>query len=78
MHWMLTLGIRMPREKEPRASAFTTGLKFIALPWTVEEGCERWGLTRRSRTKREERAYYFVFAPSCTALADLAAAAGLR
>lgn len=50
----------------------------IALPWTVDEGFERWVLIRRSRQDREARAYYFVFAPAGTGLAELAGAAGLR
>ena len=50
----------------------------IPLPWTVDEGFERWVLIRRSRAKPEERAYYFVFAPAGTSLAELAGAAGLR
>jgi SRSO17 transposase len=50
----------------------------IALPWTVDEGFERWVLIRRSRHDPEVRAYYFVFAPAGTGLAGLAGAAGLR
>jgi SRSO17 transposase len=50
----------------------------IALPWTVDEGFERWVLIRRSRHDPEVRAYYFVFAPVGTELAELAGAAGLR
>lgn len=50
----------------------------IALPWTVGQDFERWMLIRRSRAKPEERAYYFVFAPAGTSLAELAGAAGLR
>ncbi len=50
----------------------------IALPWTVDEGFERWVLIRRSRQDPEARAYYFVFAPAGTGLAELAGAAGLR
>ena len=61
----------------------TKGLRLydwarISLPWTVDEGFERWVLIRRSRAKPEERAYYFVFAPAGTSLAELAGAAGLR
>jgi SRSO17 transposase len=50
----------------------------IALPWTREAGWERWLLIRRSRDNPEKRAYYFVFAPAGTTLAELAGAAGLR
>ncbi|MDR3454776.1 MAG: IS701 family transposase [Rhodoferax sp.] len=50
----------------------------IALPWTVDEGFERWVLIRRSRQDLEARAYYIVFAPAGTGLAELAGAAGLR
>lgn len=49
----------------------------IPLPWTVDNGFERWVLIRRSRAKSDERAYYFVFAPVGTSLAELAGAAGL-
>ncbi|MCP5117680.1 MAG: IS701 family transposase [bacterium] len=50
----------------------------IALPWTREAGWERWLLIRRSRDDPQKRAYYFVFAPAGTTLAELAGAAGLR
>lgn len=50
----------------------------IALPWTGEEGFERWLLIRRSRKEPDKFAYYLVFAPESTALAELAGAAGLR
>jgi SRSO17 transposase len=50
----------------------------IALPWTVDQGFERWLLIRRSRRDRQDRAYYLVFAPADTDLAELAGAAGLR
>jgi SRSO17 transposase len=50
----------------------------ISLPWTVDKGFERWLLIRRNRAKLQERAYYFVFAPAGTSLAELAGAAGLR
>jgi SRSO17 transposase len=61
----------------------TKGLRLydwarISLPWMVAEGFERWVLIRRSRAKPDERAYYFVFAPTDTSLAELAGAAGLR
>jgi SRSO17 transposase len=49
----------------------------IRLPWT-DEGFERWLLIRRSRKEPEKLAYYLVFAPEGTALAELAGAAGLR
>lgn len=50
----------------------------IALPWTVDAGFERWLLIRRSRRDPGARAYYLVFAPAGTGLAELAGAAGLR
>src|SRR5918993_3283722 len=39
---------------------------------------EHWVLIRRSRQAPHEQAYYFVFAPAGTSLAELAGAAGLR
>ena len=39
---------------------------------------ERWVLIRRNRRDPQDRAYYFAFAPSGTALAELAGTAGLR
>jgi SRSO17 transposase len=50
----------------------------IALPWPAGDGFERWVLIRRSRKDPNERAYYLVFAPAGTSLAELAGAAGLR
>jgi SRSO17 transposase len=50
----------------------------IALPWTVDEGFERWLLIRRNRRDAGERAYYLAFAPAGAGLAELAGAAGLR
>jgi SRSO17 transposase len=50
----------------------------IALPWTTDAGFERWLLIRRSRRELDARAYYLVFAPAGTGLAELAGAAGLR
>lgn len=50
----------------------------IALPWTTDDGFERWLLIRRSRKEPEKLAHYLVFAPAGTALAELAGAAGLR
>jgi SRSO17 transposase len=50
----------------------------IALPWPAGEGFERWVLMRRNRKDPAERAYYLVFAPTGTSLAELAGAAGLR
>lgn len=50
----------------------------IALPWVADDGFERWVLIRRSRRDPQDRAYYFVFAPGGTGLAELAGAAGLR
>jgi SRSO17 transposase len=50
----------------------------IALPWVVEGSFERWVLIRRNRRDPQDRAYYLVFSPSGTELAELAGAAGLR
>lgn len=50
----------------------------IKLPWTADEGFERWVLIRRNRQDPQARAYYLVFAPVGTDLAELAGAAGLR
>ena len=44
----------------------------------MDEGFERWSLIRRHRRDASERAYYLVFAPAGTELAELAGAAGLR
>lgn len=49
----------------------------IPLGWTQGPGFERWVLVRRNR-QNAERAYYVVFAPAGTGLAELAGAAGLR
>lgn len=49
-----------------------------SMPWTVDDGFERWLLIRRNRKAPGERAYYFVFAPQGATLAELAGAAGLR
>lgn len=54
------------------------GWARIALPWTTDAGFERWLLIRRSRRDPDARAYYLVFAPAGTGLAELAGAAGLR
>ena len=50
----------------------------IRRPWTSPEGFEHWLLIRRKRSKSAEKAYYLVFAPPGSTLAELAAAAGLR
>lgn len=50
----------------------------IALPWPAGDGFERWVLIRRSRKDPDEQAYYLVFGPVGTSLAELAGAAGLR
>jgi SRSO17 transposase len=50
----------------------------IAIPWTVDAGFERSLLIRRNRRDPGARAYYLVFAPAGTGLAELAGAAGLR
>lgn len=48
----------------------------LAVRWSTEEGFERWLLIRRKEP--DKRAYYLVFAPKGTTLAELAGAAGLR
>ena len=50
----------------------------MALSWPAEKGFERWLLIRRNRKEPDKRAYYLVFAPKGTTLAELAGAAGLR
>lgn len=50
----------------------------IALPWIVDGAFERWVLIRRNRRDPQDRAYYLVFAPAGTTMAELAGAAGLR
>ncbi len=50
----------------------------LDLSWTGEPGFERWLLIRRHRHKPEQQAYYLVFAPAGTSLAELAGVAGLR
>jgi SRSO17 transposase len=50
----------------------------IPLPWIVDAGFERWVLIRRSRQDPAAYAYYLVFAPAGSELAELAGAAGLR
>jgi SRSO17 transposase len=50
----------------------------IPLPWVAEGSFERWVLIRRNRRDPQDRAYYLVFAPTGTELAELAGAAGLR
>lgn len=50
----------------------------LGLPWICDPDRERWLLIRRSRHDPAKRAYYLVFAPAGTPLADLAGAAGLR
>ncbi|WP_119682027.1 IS701 family transposase [Indioceanicola profundi] len=50
----------------------------IPLGWAHGPEFERWVLVRRSRQNPSERAYYFVFSPAGTGLAELAGAAGLR
>jgi SRSO17 transposase len=54
------------------------GWARYSLPWTVDDGFERWLLIRRNRKAPSEQAYYFVFAPKGATLAELAGAAGLR
>ena len=50
----------------------------FALPWDCPSGWQRWLLIRRSRKEPEKQAYYLVFCPVATSLAELAGAAGLR
>ena len=50
----------------------------VRRPWTSDEGFEHWLLVRRKRAKSAEKAYYLVFAPPGSTLAELAGAAGLR
>lgn len=50
----------------------------IALPWIRPDGFERFLLIRRSWREPQRRAYYLVFCPAGTTLAELAGAAGLR
>jgi SRSO17 transposase len=50
----------------------------IRRPWTSDKGFEHWLLVRRKRAKSAEKAYYLVFAPPGSTLAELAAVAGLR
>ena len=45
---------------------------------TNTSGWQRWLLIRRSRKDPEKQAYYLVFCPVATSLAELADAAGLR
>ena len=48
------------------------------MPWPCQADRERWLLIRRSRNDPNKRAYYLVFCPTDTTLAELAGAAGLR
>ncbi len=50
----------------------------INLPWASDENWTRWLLIRRNRNDATKQAYYFVFCPAGTTLAELAGAAGLR
>lgn len=50
----------------------------VKMPWATQNGFCRWLLFRKSRKDGEKLAYYFVFAPEATSLAEMAAAAGLR
>ncbi len=61
----------------------TKGLRLddwarIRLPWLCDAQWERWLLIRRSWRDPAKRAYYLVFAPIGTTLAELAGVAGLR
>uniref|UniRef100_UPI00262E17F3 IS701 family transposase n=1 Tax=uncultured Roseibium sp. TaxID=1936171 RepID=UPI00262E17F3 len=51
---------------------------WIALPYIVDEGFERWLLIRRSRKEPDKFAYYLSFAPEGTTPEELARAVGLR
>ena len=50
----------------------------VPLPWTRPDGFERFLLIRRNRRDAARQAYYLVFAPAGTTLAELAGVAGLR
>lgn len=50
----------------------------LSLPWTTPDGFERWLLFRRSLRNPDQLAWYFVYAPTGTTLAEMAGAAGLR
>ena len=50
----------------------------IPLPWTRPDGFERFLLIRRNRRDAARQAYYLVFAPTGTTLAELAGVAGMR
>ncbi|WP_245455129.1 MULTISPECIES: hypothetical protein [unclassified Mesorhizobium] len=50
----------------------------IRRPWTSKGGFEHWLLVRRKRSTSGEEAYYLIFAPPGSSLAELAAVAGLR
>lgn len=50
----------------------------ISLPSASGPDWERWLLIRRNRRDPSKRAYYLVFAPAGTGLAELAGVAGLR
>ncbi len=67
-------GRPMPPARAARAQGSMTG------PGSPCRGParERWLLIRRSRNDPDKRAYYLVFCPADTALAELAGAAGLR
>ena len=67
----------MPQEKEARGPGFTIGLASACLGRAIPASNDGF-LIRRNRRTPTERAYYFCFAPTGTALAELAAVAGLR
>jgi SRSO17 transposase len=50
----------------------------IRMPWSAPEGFARFLLFRRSRRQAGKYAFYFVFAPDQTSLAEMAGTAGLR
>ena len=66
----------MPREKGPRACACMTG-RGSRCPGRVRAGSSA-SFVRRNRRDPERRAYYLVFCPAGTTLAELAGVAGLR
>jgi Transposase DDE domain len=61
----------------------TKGLRLydwarVRLPWASDAQWERWLLIRRNRRDPAKQAYYLVFAPIGTTLAELAGVARLR
>jgi SRSO17 transposase len=50
----------------------------VSLLWSADPAWQHWLLVRRNRMKADDLAYYIVFAPAETTLAELAGVAGLR